>query len=271
VIESYLAEKTGLYNGSSAVVCPSTCPRYGCRGDLVITASLLEIFSQARFLKKDVATLFSQAFRTSAAVNSGLADIRIRFVLSEPCRFLDGNGVCTIYSVRPAACALFPEYLSLHSSEERRTLIQHHEIGHFPCIAKGDFDLPPERVAELRELRRIHGMEILADGIFLFGSGSFSIDLRKECELLSPTDLGRISSSSLDEALRSSICRRGLDRRIGEKLACLDTDAGFASYLSALSIAEELTAGSRQGKSTGDGHRGSPRIAAASFFDRPAP
>jgi Fe-S-cluster containining protein len=203
VIESYLAEKIGLYNGSSAAACPDGCPRYGCRGDLVVTASLLEIFSQARFLQIDVATLFSQAFRISAAAYSGLADVRIRFVLSKPCRFLAGSGVCTTYSVRPAACALFPEYLSLHSSEERKTLIQHNEIRHFPCVANVDFDLPPKRLAELRELRRIHGVELFADSIFLFGSGSFSIDLRKECELLSPTDSGRISSSSLDEALRS--------------------------------------------------------------------
>jgi Fe-S-cluster containining protein len=271
VIESYLAEKNALYNGSSSAACPSACPRYGCGGDLVVTASLLEIFSQARFLGMEKAVLFGQAFRIGAAVISGLADVRIRFVLNKPCQFLDRRGACTIYPVRPAVCALFPEYLSLHPLEERKTLIESHGIGHFPCVEKAAFDLPLKRVGELRELRRIHSVEILADNIFLFGSGSFSIDLREEYGFLCTTDSPRISPSSIDEALRLSLHRRGLDRQIEEKLVSFCSDEGFSNYLSALSIAEELIAGSGPGKTGPGGDCGHPRIVAASFFDRGDP
>ncbi len=50
MLDAYLREKFDLYTLFSRFGCDDSCPRYGCRGDLVVSASLLDIHAQSRLL-----------------------------------------------------------------------------------------------------------------------------------------------------------------------------------------------------------------------------
>jgi hypothetical protein len=43
VLERHIEEKLGLSTKSSFFTCDAGCARYGCRGDLVVGASFLDI------------------------------------------------------------------------------------------------------------------------------------------------------------------------------------------------------------------------------------
>jgi Fe-S-cluster containining protein len=239
MIDAYVREKTDLYGEHSDFSCDDKCPRYGCRSNLVVAPSLLELYVQSRFLGVTVADLFNRAFDISPFTHEGLERVRIRFCLKKPCPFLDKGKTCGIYSVRPAACALFPEYLGLLGDRERRReYIAEGGIDHYPCVKT--IVLSEARTETLHRLWRLHAVEICATEIYLFDIAGFSVDLREALLGIAHGGTGRIPYRKVGEALAILLAAQGLGDRIIEKIGDLGTDGGMRRYLSAMAISEAV-------------------------------
>ncbi len=253
MIDSYVREKTDLYARDSVFSCNDACPRYGCRGDLVVSASLLEMYLQSRFLRVTLFDLFNKAFEISPSLDEGLDRARLRFRLKKPCPFLENEKACGIYPLRPAPCALFPEHLGLLEDGERRVHIERSGIGHYPCVDGSRLLLSEAREAALRHLWRLHTTEIFATDIYLFDVADFSVDLREALLEISGGDGVEIPYRKSEEALASLLAARGLDDRIGKKMGQLETDEGLQRYWSAMTISEVLVEGGGRLASAGAG------------------
>jgi len=243
VDDRYFQEKLRLYMQFSRFACAQDCPRYGCRSDLVVSASLLEIHGQAEFLKRPALEVFRRAYRLSPVIDQGLHRVRMRFTLRKPCVFLENGLTCGIYASRPAVCALFPEYLASFSGEERRRFQAANDIAHYPCVAEGGLLLTAEREEAIRRLWRIHEKELLATEIYLFGLAGFGVDLRQDMAALAGGAAGEIPYAIVEKALDRRIAREGLSGEIEGRIAALDTGEGMENYWSALPIVEALLEG----------------------------
>jgi hypothetical protein len=54
VLDAWLGEKGNPYTKESLFRCDDACPRYGCRGELLVDVTLLELSAQARHLDRPV-------------------------------------------------------------------------------------------------------------------------------------------------------------------------------------------------------------------------
>jgi Fe-S-cluster containining protein len=179
VLDSYVKDKLALYTKFSHFACTSECPRYGCRSDLTVSASLLEIHVQSRFLRRSVRSLFDFAYKLSPSIDQGMARARIRFVLRKPCVFLKNGKMCGIYEMRTAVCALFPEHLGLMDDEARRVYVEANRIESYLCVSNLGA-VSDERKEALQKLLGLHQKEILATELYLFERAGFTVDLRED-------------------------------------------------------------------------------------------
>jgi Fe-S-cluster containining protein len=240
VIESFAETKLDLYSRASRFSCEEGCPRYGCKGDLLVSAGLFEILAQARILKRSTADLLRLAYRMSPAADDGLSKVRIRFTLRKPCVFLEDSRTCSIYEARPAECALFPEYLGLLPEPERREQCERNGVLGYPCVTDSALSLRAPRKEALLSLQRVHLKEIMATEICLFGKAGFSVDLRQDAAAATDGAGARIPFRKVEDVLESYMARTGLSHAIMARLAVLEKEANMESFFSALSIAEAL-------------------------------
>lgn len=238
MIESFAHARFDLYSRGSRFSCEDGCPRHGCKGDLLVSAGLFEVLAQGRILGRPMADLFRSAYRLSPAADDGLSKVRIRFTMRKPCVFLEDGRTCAIYAVRPAECALFPEYLGLLPDTERKGHCERIGVAEYPCVTDSALSLSAERGDALRSLQRIHHEEIMATEICLFGVAGFSVDLRQDVAAVA--DGARISFGKVEEVLEGYLARTGLRNTIMERLAVLEKEAQMESFFSALSVAEAL-------------------------------
>jgi Fe-S-cluster containining protein len=238
VLDAWLGKKGNLYTKDSLFRCDDACPRYGCRGELLVNVSLFEVCAQAKHLGRPVLEVFDRYCSTVPFVEDGLWATRIRFVLRKPCLFLDDAGYCAIYAVRPAACALFPEYLSLHGDGNGHVI--RNELSRYPCIEHFT-DVPEARKDALAMLWKIHQKEIYAGEIYLFGRAGFTIDLREEvgCRFQG-REGGAVPFSIQMDAMQASMSATGWWARIREKIEALGTPDGLGTLLSGIRIVEAL-------------------------------
>ncbi len=240
MIESFARAKLDLYSRGSRFSCDEACPRYGCRGDLLVSAGLFEILAQGRILGRSVADLLRLAYRLSPFADAGLSKVRMRFTLRKPCLFLENGRTCSIYEARPTACALFPEYLALLPETERREYCERNGMGDYPCVTDGALSLSAEREEAIRRLQLVHWKEVMATEICLFGHAGFSVDLREDVAAVSDTAGAIVPYGKIEEALESFLARTGLNNEIMERLIVLEKEAHMESFFSALSITEAL-------------------------------
>jgi hypothetical protein len=99
---------------------------------------------------------------------------QVSLELKKPCRFLGGNK-CSIYSGRPIACALFPEYCFV--VEHPELIVRKHIFQGFPCIQK-PCSISPRRRTALQQLSEMFAKEIFLSSFTLFGISPFVIDLK---------------------------------------------------------------------------------------------
>ena len=162
----------------------------------------------------------------------------MRIVLRKPCPFLWEAGRCSVYGVRPAACALFPEFLSLAENEEQST--SREDVGKYPCI-NHCVDMPMKRKDALIALMRMHRKEVFAGEIYLFGRAGFTIDIREDLSgMCGQTSEKAISFNVQAEALHRSLVRHGWWAGLREKIMRLDREDGVAAVLSGMEIVEAL-------------------------------
>jgi len=238
VLDSWLGEKGSLYTTGSLFRCDDACPRYGCRGELLVSVSLLEVCVQARQIGRPAIEVFHRYCSTVPFVENGLRTARVRFVLRKPCLFLDKDGYCAIYAVRPAACALFPEFLSLH--EDKEGYVNGNGLSHYPCIEHFS-DVSEARKQTLAALWNIHQKEIYAGEIYLFGRAGFTLDLREELGCRADSlEEGALPFSIQTEAMHASLSAAGWWVRIREKIEALDTSEGLRTLVSDIRIVVAL-------------------------------
>ena len=238
MLDAWLAEKGKLYTKDSLFRCDDACPRYGCRGELLVNVSLLEVCVQAKHLDRPVSEVFDRYCSTAPFVEHGLEAARVRFVVRKPCLFLDDAGYCAIYAARPAACALFPEFLSLRA--DRADYVSGSNLSRYPCI-EHFADVPEARKDALTLLWSMHQKEIYAGEIYLFGRAGFTVDLREEVgRRRDGREAGVVPFSIQMDALHASLRAGGWWNRIREGIEALDTPDGFGTLLSGMKIVEAL-------------------------------
>ena len=241
VIESYLIDKGALYSQFSRFACEDGCPRYGCKSDLAVSASLMELYGQALFLRRSMLEVFHLAYRLSPFVEEGLDRVRIRITLKKPCIFLENGKLCSIYPARPAVCALFPEFLALIPEKERMEYIGDNGIGAYPCVRQDSYRLTRQRAEAVRRLQRIHEKEIFGTEVYLFGLAGFSVDLREEMLGLYPEPTaGKVPYGSIEKALERFLSRTGTYAKVLDKLAAFEISGQAEGFLSTLSICEAI-------------------------------
>jgi len=238
VLDAWLGEKGNLYTKESLFRCDDACPRYGCRGELLVDVTLLELSVQARHLGQPVLEVFDRFCSMVPFVEHGLERVRVRFVLRKPCLFLDDSGYCAIYTVRPAACALFPEFLSLDA--DRQEYVAGSDLSRYPCI-EHFADVPEARKDALAMLSRMHQKEIYAGEIYLFGRAGFTLDLREEVSRrCDGRDGGVVPFNIQTDALHASLTAGGWWDQIRDKIQALDTPDVLGTLLSDMEIVEAL-------------------------------
>ncbi len=94
MVESYIDDKHSLYSQFSRFACDDACPRYGCRTDLIVGVSILEIYEQARLLKRPVLELFNLAYRLSPVVDEVLDKVAAFEVPGQGENFLSALSIC---------------------------------------------------------------------------------------------------------------------------------------------------------------------------------
>ena len=232
MLDAWLGEKHSLYNKDSSFKCDDTCPRYGCRGDLLVDASLFEIYALAKYLQRPVAETFKRYFSLAPFVEHGFDRVRVRFALSKPCPFLNEKGYCTVYEKRPAACALFPEYLSIAGTIDSYV--------EFPCVSYAG-DVPESRKDALKNLFSMHSKEMYAGEIYLFGCAGYTVDIREEIACRRGNAAGdEVSFGIQREALQAALNRNGRLRRIHEKTESLDAPGGIEQLFLGMKIVDAL-------------------------------
>jgi Fe-S-cluster containining protein len=236
VIDSYIHDKHDLYSRHSRFACEGACPRFGCKTDLVVGVSLLEIRQQAELLRRPTLDVFRFACKLSPFIDGGFDRVRVRIALKKPCVYLENSRQCAIHSVRPAACALFPEFLGILSEEERQKYIDGNGVGHYPCVRHDALCLTPERAEAVRRLRRIYEKEVYATELCLFGLAGFSVDLREEVLALRYSGAGPVPYARTEEALERVLRDTGVYDRVLAKVAAFDAPGHNGDFLAALSI-----------------------------------
>jgi Fe-S-cluster containining protein len=238
VLDAWLSEKSNLCTKESLFRCDDACPRYGCRGELLVTVTLLELKAQARHLGRPVLEVFDQFCCTVPFVEHGLDSVRVRFVLRKPCLFLDDAGYCAIYPLRPAACALFPEFLSLNG--DGWDYVTGSDLSHYPCI-EHFAEVPEARKDVLATLMSMHRKEVYAGEIYLFGHAGFSFDLREEVSRVHEGRPGEpVPFSVQSDVLCATLSAGGWSDRMRKKIEALDTPEGLETFLSGMKIVEAL-------------------------------
>ena len=181
MIESFTRAKFDLYSRGPRFSCEEACPRYGCKGDLLVSTGLFEILAQGRILNRSMADLLRFAYRLSPFADAGLAKVRIRFTLRKPCA-VPGKRPDVLYLRSPSrGMRPFPEYLGLLPEPERREYCERIGVGDYPCVTKCGPLPEAEREEAIRRLQLIHRKEVMATEICLFGRAGFSVDLRARC------------------------------------------------------------------------------------------
>jgi Fe-S-cluster containining protein len=176
-MEQYLEERSMLFNVWSTFSCPDSCERMGCKEpSLHVSISLVDLVAislisgqkAAEVFKEQVKIGFDPIYENEPWIG------RISLELKKPCHFLDEKK-CSIYSRRPIACVLFPEYYSI--VEHPELILQKEIFQNYPCIQK-PCSIPLQRKAVLQQLWKMSLKEIFLSDFYLFGVSPFIIDLK---------------------------------------------------------------------------------------------
>ena len=162
----------------------------------------------------------------------GYDKARVRFILRKPCAFLDEKGYCAVYEKRPAACALFPEYLRISGAIDSYRL--------FPCVGHLG-EASESRKGSLKRLFSMHSKEIYAGEIYLFCCAGYTVDIREEIACRWGGLSGAVVPFGIQrEALQEAL---SMDERldlIHEKVGSLDAPEGIEQFFSGMKIVDAL-------------------------------
>ena len=205
-MEQYLKGRAVLFNEGSQFSCPDSCERYGCQEpNLHVSISLVDLVGISVTIGRKIPDLYEKDCKVGFDPLQGKDPWlgRVSLELRKPCSFLDGK-VCSVYSGRPIACALFPEFDFMVGNRE--SLIKREIFRNYPCI-QSPCSISPQRKEILNHLMEMSVKEAFLSDFYLFGVSPFLIDLKNiageglEGVILSDKGKAKIPHSRLEGLL----------------------------------------------------------------------
>ncbi len=166
-----------MFNEGSDFSCPDACERYGCKDpNLHVSISLLDLISISLSSGQKVSDLFEKSCKLGFDP-LGEEDPwvgRISLEMQKPCPFLKEK-LCSVYSGRPLACVLFPEYDAMVG--RREVLAGKKFFQQYPCI-QNPCTISPQRKEILTRLMEMSVNEHFLSDFYLFGVSPFLLDVK---------------------------------------------------------------------------------------------
>ncbi len=226
-MESYLKDRSFLFNAYSEFSCPDECDRKGCKDpQLHVSISLIDLIAISRICGKKGSQLFKENLKMGFDPLPGREPWigRLSIELKKPCVFFDGKW-CSVYPARPIPCALFPEYLWMIYPSDR--LLRREFIRGLPCIQRPG-PISPERRQALQRLSEMCLQEFFLSDLYLFGVSPLIIDLKniggETLDGLSKEEDGRfrLPHEKVEELIYERLSLGGYLQEWEEKIERLD-------------------------------------------------
>jgi Fe-S-cluster containining protein len=174
MIHEYFEQRAYLGGKQSEFRCNPDCSRPGCiHTEMQVPATIFDILGAATLLDEPVHAAYHKYYSLGVMPREGFDWIKsVSLKLKKPCPFLDSNR-CSIYTVRPLSCILFPENYCADGT--MKTLGAQSAYKDYLCL-KTPFVLSRERARTLRILEGMLQRELLISDSLLFDLSPFWID-----------------------------------------------------------------------------------------------
>jgi Fe-S-cluster containining protein len=174
MIQEYFAQRSFLGGKQSELHCNPDCSRPGCtRPEMQVPATIYDILGAAMLLDEPILNVYHKYYSLGVMPREGLDWIKsVSMKLKKPCPFLDNNR-CSIYTVRPLACILFPENYRVDGT--MKTLAAQSAYKDYLCLHT-PFVVSRERARTIRTLAGMLQRELLISDSHLFDISPFWID-----------------------------------------------------------------------------------------------
>lgn len=140
-----------------------------------IPVTIFDVMGAAAYRNRNQLDIFLEYYRLGLLPVEGQERIvRATLKIRKPCRYLEAEK-CTVYPVRPLACALFPEHLAVSGSLPEK-LSQPH-FRDYLCLHQG-IEISEQRSQVAKRLNGKLQRELLVSDWYLFGCSPFFIDLK---------------------------------------------------------------------------------------------
>jgi Fe-S-cluster containining protein len=140
---------------------------------LQIPVSIVDLVASAMHQGQSVADNYRENYSLGLVPHDRLKGFRaVCLRLKKPCPYLV-NDLCTIYSIRPLPCILFPENLAYEGELAERA--HKEELKDFLCLHR-PVALSPDRGEIIAKLQAMWERESLISSYYLFEEGSCYID-----------------------------------------------------------------------------------------------
>jgi len=165
-LRAYLRTRAHLANYKSDFHCDPCCSRPGCKKkDIQVPVSIVDLAASALQRDQSVGDNYGENYSLGLVPKDKIKGLRaVCLKLKKPCPYLE-HDLCTIYSVRPLPCILFPENIACEGRlAEKR---QKEEFKDFLCLHH-PVALSTERRKVIAQLQAMWERESLISSYYLF-------------------------------------------------------------------------------------------------------
>lgn len=245
-LRAHLRTRAHLANYKSEFQCDPSCSRPGCKKrDVKIPVSIVDLVATAVHRDQSVADNYLENYTLGLVPNDKIKGVRaVCLRLKKPCLYLENN-LCSIYSIRPLPCILFPENLACEGRLAEKA--QKEEFKDFLCLHH-PMALPTERRKIIAQLQVMWERESLISNYYLFKEGLCYIDTTNLTrETLKAESHGKLAASEKAEESQDAMPNHYLEQfffeHIGrcqpfagahEKIHQLDGQEGLNRFLQSL-------------------------------------
>jgi Fe-S-cluster containining protein len=241
-LAEYLRNRADLASYKSDFQCDPACTRPGCKNqDLQIPVSIIDLMGAALHRDKSVSVTYPGNYPLGLLSNEREDWIRtVTLRLKKPCPFLK-NDQCSIYSVRPLPCILFPEYLVNEGAFEANARKDHFKD--YLCFQR-PIRLSPDRAQVMTQLKKMWQRESLISSFYLFNHGRCHIDFSNLIQELSHEARSREAESAGEPGPLRIVPHQVIEHfflrhiaecqpfaGVGEKISQLDNQERQAEFL----------------------------------------
>jgi Fe-S-cluster containining protein len=174
MIHEYFEQRAYLGGKQCEFQCNPDCLRPGCaHPEMQVPVTIFDILGAATLRDEPVHAVFHKYYSLGVMPREGLDWIKsVSLKLKKPCPFLDNNR-CSIYTVRPLSCILFPENFGADGT--LKTLAAQSAYKDYLCL-RTPFVVSRQRARTIRILEGMLQRELLISDSRLFDLSPFWID-----------------------------------------------------------------------------------------------